>query len=353
MEYRKINGRDYLVWNRIEANDPDLIAIHMLEQNEPQGLLPFRWVRQETGQYFRYSCQKGILLSQWLEKTQRKNNVIHLLLGLTAMEEELEEYLLEPGKMDTEPDSVLVENDRCLFAYLPVRKYQGGNLLDLTKRILESVRYAMDEDYTYLFDLYNALGRRDIRNMAELKKWLKNISVEESKRRDISFEKEEKIDHDLPLEHMEAEKAVNKKGGLFGRRGRKSPVEEHSAELERKTGEIKDREEEKQNLDRTVLYYEAGRYGLLRASTGEIYQGKREECVIGTSDSADLRIAGVRTISRNHARIYASGGEMWLEDLGSSNGTYLNGELLEPMKKYRLQNGDRITLANEEFSFQM
>jgi adenylate cyclase len=54
--------------------------------------------------------------------------------------------------------------------------------------------------------------------------------------------------------------------------------------------------------------------------------------------------------SRRHASIHAQdGGEYWLIDLGSVNGTFLNGNrVLQPM---RLHDGDQIELAGEQFTF--
>jgi hypothetical protein len=50
-------------------------------------------------------------------------------------------------------------------------------------------------------------------------------------------------------------------------------------------------------------------------------------------------------LSREHARIlYIDRGYM-IEDLGSSNGTLLNGELLTPKRYYPLHNGDQVSFA--------
>ncbi|NVB38295.1 FHA domain-containing protein [Pseudenhygromyxa sp. WMMC2535] len=46
-------------------------------------------------------------------------------------------------------------------------------------------------------------------------------------------------------------------------------------------------------------------------------------------------------VSREHARLYRSPGKRWLRDLGSRNGTLINGE---PVQHHRLQIGDRISI---------
>ena len=52
-------------------------------------------------------------------------------------------------------------------------------------------------------------------------------------------------------------------------------------------------------------------------------------------------------ISRRHAAIAESGGKYYLQDLTSSNGTYLNGQLLEPGKWVEFKPGDAMSLGKK------
>lgn len=52
-----------------------------------------------------------------------------------------------------------------------------------------------------------------------------------------------------------------------------------------------------------------------------------------------------------HARIFAEGGILAVEDLGSTNGTYLNEELLEGPRP--LHPGDRLRIGESEFTFEV
>ena len=53
--------------------------------------------------------------------------------------------------------------------------------------------------------------------------------------------------------------------------------------------------------------------------------------------------------SSRHARIFREGPVVVIEDLGSTNGTYLNGELLSGPQP--LHDGDRIRIGDSEFSY--
>ena len=64
--------------------------------------------------------------------------------------------------------------------------------------------------------------------------------------------------------------------------------------------------------------------------------------VVGRDPSCDL-IINDRQISRFHARFEATADGIYLEDLGSKNGTYYNGRLVE--EPVLLKDGDQVQVA--------
>jgi hypothetical protein len=69
---------------------------------------------------------------------------------------------------------------------------------------------------------------------------------------------------------------------------------------------------------------------------------------LGRGEAVDIRIEDPYASSR-HARIVRQGELLVLEDLGSTNGTYLNGEPLRGPQP--LHPGDRIAIGDNEFSY--
>jgi pSer/pThr/pTyr-binding forkhead associated (FHA) protein len=65
-------------------------------------------------------------------------------------------------------------------------------------------------------------------------------------------------------------------------------------------------------------------------------------CVIGRHRECDHRLA-CRFVSRRHCGFSVRGGRVWVEDLGSRNGTRLNGQPVEGPRP--LHDGDRLDLA--------
>ncbi len=84
---------------------------------------------------------------------------------------------------------------------------------------------------------------------------------------------------------------------------------------------------------------------VLVAETGPL-SGQRwqlvSELLIGRSADCDIVVPD-RQVSRHHARLKRVQGSYWLEDLGSKNGTHLNGTRIS--QPVQLQDGDVIQVA--------
>jgi hypothetical protein len=74
------------------------------------------------------------------------------------------------------------------------------------------------------------------------------------------------------------------------------------------------------------------------------------DIVLGRGEQAEIRLQDPFASSR-HARVYEQGNVVVIEDLGSTNGTYLNEELLETPRP--LHPGDRVRIGDSEFSFEV
>jgi hypothetical protein len=74
------------------------------------------------------------------------------------------------------------------------------------------------------------------------------------------------------------------------------------------------------------------------------------DVVLGRGDSAEIRLEDPFASSR-HARVYEQGRILVIEDLGSTNGTYLNEELLDGPRP--LHPGDRVRIGDSEFAFEV
>ena len=74
------------------------------------------------------------------------------------------------------------------------------------------------------------------------------------------------------------------------------------------------------------------------------------DMVLGRGEQAEIRLEDPFASAR-HARVYEQGNIVVIEDLGSTNGTYLNEELLETARP--LHPGDRVRIGDSEFAFEV
>lgn len=70
--------------------------------------------------------------------------------------------------------------------------------------------------------------------------------------------------------------------------------------------------------------------------------------ILGRGDAAEIRLEDPFASSR-HAQLTVQGGVVVIEDLGSTNGTYLNEELLGGPQP--LHPGDRVRIGDSEFTY--
>ena len=74
-----------------------------------------------------------------------------------------------------------------------------------------------------------------------------------------------------------------------------------------------------------------------------------DEAVLGRSPTSDVQIED-SFASSAHARIFPRGQAMYIEDLGSTNGTYLNERQLEAVEE--LRPDDTIRIGETEYRYQ-
>lgn len=85
-----------------------------------------------------------------------------------------------------------------------------------------------------------------------------------------------------------------------------------------------------------VLKFISGKY-----QGGEFPLEHNAEILIGRSSDLDMVLVE-DMVSRKHARISSRGGSLEIEDFGSTNGTFVNGEKIT---KARLREGDRVLIG--------
>ena len=91
---------------------------------------------------------------------------------------------------------------------------------------------------------------------------------------------------------------------------------------------------------------------LCRVNTDETISINKSVFRLGRErNCADYPVLDNKAISRAHADIITRGEKYYILDLNSKNKTYVNGKMIQAQEEIEIRNGDRVSLANEEFIF--
>ena len=96
----------------------------------------------------------------------------------------------------------------------------------------------------------------------------------------------------------------------------------------------------------------APRFYLTRVSTGERVEIASSPFLVGTeAGSVAYCVSGNGAVSRRHAEFSVADGCCAVTDQKSTNKTYVNDCALTPFEPQPLEDGDRVRLGNEHFTF--
>jgi pSer/pThr/pTyr-binding forkhead associated (FHA) protein len=107
------------------------------------------------------------------------------------------------------------------------------------------------------------------------------------------------------------------------------------------TGELKAVDPE-QIADNATLVIRAG-----GGRSGEAFAVSGEQMRIGRSPDAEIFLDDV-TVSRNHALLVRRRDGVYIDDLGSLNGTYVNRQRIE---SHKLTDGDEVQVGKYKLTF--
>lgn len=93
----------------------------------------------------------------------------------------------------------------------------------------------------------------------------------------------------------------------------------------------------------------AKRVYLIKKNNGEKIVINKPSFVIGKGNGCDYVITGNSAISRKHAELRIEKGSVYIVDKKSTNKTYINGNVIQSEIMTKINNGDNIKAANEEF----
>lgn len=334
----------------------------MLEHNAIEGILPVRWQQENDKYLLRYDITGKQALDGLLENNVADEKLLKsLLVGIYVAVKQLEKYLLPQEGLLLAPETIFFDykTETMHFCYFP------ENTETLQMRFAKLMEYMLAKtDHKNILAVQMAYGvYEEIMKpsfcMENLQAFLQEKSVQKCEEVSIA-ESEEPRDETRYLQ-----KTSQKEKWMKQYVPRRDWKEEIMAWIKGKVEKFSKRKrEEIVVFDTENIPDEECATTILRSNPDRIegilrYEGTNslqdipiisEPFIVGSAANCD-GVIHHPNISRNHAKITYQDETYFIEDLNSTNGTRVNGELLSYKTKVILKKNVSVYFANEPFRF--
>lgn len=386
VSYRRRFQQSYMIieggWGPEEPYELTMVAY-----NRIPGLLGMETEVSDGQVRFWYDITGKQNLADYLGRREADGQLLTLLFqGLDTVCRQLQEYMLDESQLILDPEYLYLDLSGKMvgIAYLPgYHKDIRDSFQELMELLLRRLEHSDKQGAAMAYEMYQLSLQREM-SFSDMIRQASRQEMGESQRRYAGR---------AETAQKYSEGAVGNAGENFVKKSEKSrkqfrPVMVHSpapgreevghfakikAYLEGKglksdrkeawKSSWKDAEEELPYVtaeEETVTYPTevlcggGGAQGILKYQGSGAQQDiaiEKDSFILGKeAGEVDGCITG-KGVSRIHARISREDGSYYLEDMNSTNGTYLNGEQLEYRQKEKLTARDRVMFGMEEFIF--
>lgn len=350
IRYKRDLNSNYMILTT-QTPEKEHYEIRMITENRICGLLPCVYQDHEGRREYYYEItgrQSMELLYERRKLTckQLKGLLRELLKAL----ESAKEYLLNPDHLILSPESVYLytKTEKLHLCYYPgYEKEIRESFLDLAEYLLGKLDKEDAEGIAFGYELYqNALEP--------------NFSLLEilHKHAEPKIAPPPKEPQPMPAISIQQE-TLEKTGSwidFFKKKSSKEKLQDYVADAEPTDGNSLFFLKTQEQIHETACLQKEKREGLYLRSLHTDYpdfQIKEETFLIGKKkDSVDGCIPA-STISRIHARLSFYNSVYYLEDLNSTNGTWLDQKQLNPYEPCPLKDGVHIVFASVEYEVQL
>lgn len=376
--FRRNHNDSYMV---VEGEaQPIEFEYEMIENNQISSLLKFYCMEMNGKNQFWYNITGKQSLKDYMEQTPMDFQILERIFTYLYLAcEEIEKYLIDQSHLLMSPEYIYLDkSDNCLsfsFCYYP---HNDDKTTDQFRGVLEHLLTVVDHDRGDFMDFCYGIYDIALRNHYSIKEMLNLVSAKRIETEDIYVEKIDmeslrsapaKVENNsLPNYSSfyddpnrqdvfpDEPYATKKRGGIIDFLKSLIFVEEEDEEIEMYGHEDFVYDPSYEYGEKTMLLS-----GSIEVCSGKlIYDGTRGEenyliekdtFCIGTKKEKNDAVLHSKTVSKNHAKIIRRGNDYYLEDLNSTNGTFLNGKQLEYHHPVKLSAMDSLMFADVKYVF--
>lgn len=347
--YKKDGNQKFMIIRnpQIEEND---YKMQMISNNNIKGVIAFKELMLNNKIELWYDVTSlSTLENTYSRKMMTGEEIENLIKSIKQLSEYLKEYLLSIENILFSVDMVFVKKDEYRFCYCPEKR---GNFQDELRNLFDAILAYIDHKDKKVVEIAYKIQQITISeefSINDLVDCVTRVNEENLKNK----EREESICEKIGSQV----KVVDEKKNIFqkvyeklaGSRKYEIP-EEVDFVCEESTYNYQEKEPEE---DMTMLLTSPLTKGIILKSLNIeeplLINPKTYPCIVGNSiKSSDIHINS-RVVSRVHMRIIEEMQEYYIEDLNSTNGTYINEKRIKPHQQEKIEVGDVITIANLQF----
>lgn len=356
VSYKRHFTQSYMVI-KSEGSCEETYELEILTYNQIPHLLKVQIEVSDGELQFWYDITGKQTLADHMERRQADSPLLLLLFQtLAELYEEMEEYLLKENHIILEQDYIYVNHDSnsMEFVYLPG---QNRDIRESFQELMEELLRKLNHSDKQAADIAYEMYQQSLKREHHFLDMLQQVTVTMNEKNDIGAEKDANESEERSASTIISEKHDIPEWKTLSGRFKKSKewLKERFSRVEgEKEPMYVTGEEEPMVYPTEILALTNEAYGILKyQGVGEAHNIRIDKPVflIGKKENEVDGFIDAKSISRIHARIEIVDENYYIEDLNSTNGTYLNGEQLEYRQKARLELRDRITFGAEEYIF--
>lgn len=334
----------------------------MILQNNISGFLSCKMIYEETIPYLSYDVTaKKSLSKRFSEEKMNTSDIERLFEGITWAVQNAREYLLESKNICMDPEYIFIDIDSedIFLLYQPEAIYERGKQYrKLAEFLLDKVDHKEELGVKIAYQFYK-LSKEDFfsleafQNFIEKERMLerKKNATGELKNNEFTRENEKNCEcagnpADTDRNNTEEKKRGSKKNilqifsisSLF-RKKKEEKIEEELRMAEQTTiNDYFGEEADEKTVffdDHFILKWKEHRFSKeYELASFPVHVGKLK-------GSAEIIIED-DSVSRVHAKFREQNGRIYLQDLNSTNGTYVNGKPIEALEEMEIHREDEL-----------
>ena len=158
--------RTYLIYEFDKDAEIDTLGLGMITNNNIPGIVEASFMQVNESKQIKFDVTSRVLMSQFLEGTVNRKQLIGVFKGITDAYLSAEKYMLIPDNFIIDPNLIFINVSTCdtKLIYIPVieKPDTKNNLQDYFKNILLTSQYNQSENNDYVVRLLNYLDRKSV-----------------------------------------------------------------------------------------------------------------------------------------------------------------------------------------------